>query len=118
MKKFLFFIIVICLILPNMAEAGKFRAKGWFYACVLDGTIGLPPSFSIGKLRFAIGFAPPYGFGIGTALLKHIGSTFSRSHDDQIISGLFPVYLYYVPYVSWQKGQSVNYAAPIVYTYI
>lgn len=110
MKKFFLIVILTALILPNMAEAGKYKAKGWVYFSLVDVGLGLPPYAQGSLFKVSIGFPPPLGFGIGTSIgegiivnSKKYSSYYGEWERVWNGIGLLPLYLYYIPYVNWKK---------------
>ncbi len=110
MKKFFLLILIVALLLPNLLQAGKYRAKGWVYFALGDGGALLPPRFYVRNCFAAIGFAPPVGFGIGTGVAESAGLFYLHEWPGTWL----PIYLYWVPYAKWNKSGS---AQPIVYTF-
>lgn len=111
MRKIFIFIIIIAFLLPNMASAEKYRAKGWWHMG-LDFIIGVPSYYSYDG-RLAIGFPPPYGFGIGTGI-EIFGWVGNES-----ATRLCPLSIYYVPYTKWKKHRSFGwFASSIIYSYL
>lgn len=114
--------LLIALMLINISYAGKYRAKGWGYVSFLgDGGAVLPPRLYVKEFAGAIGFAPPIGLGLGTAVREFAGPFKYRYWDDYSgkwyegtnwFGTYLPIYLYWVPYANWER---YGIAWPVVY---
>lgn len=110
MKKACLFLLSL---LPCLVQAAPGPVKGWFYGSVIDGAIGLPGYAIIGSSKFAIGFPPPWGFGVGLNVFLLFSETLFTPRW-KIFSHFFPISIYYVPYAKWdEEGR----ASPIIYSY-
>lgn len=116
--KILAIISIIALILPNLTEAEKYRAKGWIYGGLINGGVGLGQmyydkhperihaTYFLGVPRLSIGLPPPYGFGIGTEWAE------AFLELEEVTSEDFPIYICYVPFANWDR---LGHPRPIVY---
>uniref|UniRef100_A0A7C6A842 Uncharacterized protein n=1 Tax=candidate division WOR-3 bacterium TaxID=2052148 RepID=A0A7C6A842_UNCW3 len=111
MRRLIILLTIVAFIMPNLTEAGKYRARYWTHLSFIDCSIALPPYYSIGYCRGAIGFPPPYGLGVGTVLLDGFG----RFESGEEIAGRLPLNIYYVPFSKWDKDGK---AKPIFYSYL
>ncbi len=115
MKKFFLLIVIATLLLPNLLQAGKYRAKGWWYGAVLEGAMMVPDCFYGGAGKIAIGLQPPYGFGIGVSIIEGFGliNPSSMFYPERI-GGVLPLLIYFVPYANWDQN---GFPLPIIYSY-
>lgn len=114
MKKVFLSVCLIIALLPYLVQASTGRVKGWVYGSVIDGTIGLPKRAVIGIGRFAIGFPPPYGFGIGVTVSLFWSEVLLLPRR-KIFSYTCPISIYYLPYARWdEKGRP----SPVIYSYL
>lgn len=111
MKKFLCFIVLITALMLRIGEAKIEQKRPWFHCSYLDGTIGVPPYWSLGCVRLAMGLPPPYGFGVGLTPMEFFGWF---STEQRGIIGLWLLNLYYVPYANWHES---GYSTRIIYAY-
>ena len=118
-SKFLIFGLLILIAIPNVAEAegfkigqaGKYRSKWWGYVGVGELGVSFPSKSSyIRLIPFAIGFAPPIGLGIGSAIAEAAGPF----KGNYWAVTLLPLYIYWVPYVKWNEDD----AQSIIYTFL
>ena len=104
-------IILFIFLLPNITEADKYRAKGWWHGAFMNGGVGLPLKTLkpyVRALPVAIGFAPPLGLGIGTALVELAGA-FKGEYEEEVEGTTYlPIYLYWIPYMNLVKKEETK----------
>jgi len=117
--KFFIFGLLLSIATPDVAEAGqagKYRVKGWMYRGIDVGAL-LPLRLYVSGGSFAIGFAPPIGLGIGTAVLESAGP-FKGQGNDIIPITFFPLYIYWIPYMHWHESGVNTSPETTLYTFL